>query len=80
MRIKIKAAVLVVTMLAASPFVVACNDGNIVQVRDVSPSKYEVGFKDNVDDPALTWVKLDVKYKSVCVVGAPYPQCKKDLK
>lgn len=75
---KVLAALLAIAPVLA--FATACGDGNITQVRDVDAEYYEVGFKDNVDDPKLTWVKLEDKYAAVCGVGDPYPQCKDNLK
>lgn len=55
-------------------------DGNIIATRPVDHDTYEVAVKDKVDDKPedAVWVKLDVKYQATCVVGAQYPQCKKE--
>lgn len=55
-------------------------DGNIISTRPVDSDTYEVAVKDKVTDKPedAVWVKLDIKYQATCVVGAQYPQCKKE--
>jgi hypothetical protein len=54
-------------------------EGNITQVRPMDSSTYQVGVKDHVNDPKVTWVPLDIRYRQFCGVGDQYPQCKKKL-
>lgn len=60
---------------------VSCGvDGNIIRTEERPDDTYNVYVKDHVDDKPkdAVRVRLDDRYQATCVVGAPYPQCKKE--
>ena len=78
-----KRVLLIMAAAVALPLVAAVGcgvDGNIIRIEDRADDTYDVYVKDHVDDkPAdAVRVRLDDKYKATCVVGAQYPQCKKE--